>query len=42
MSEEKKTRLKEYQKNCCEAKKYQYIIIKQFFNRDMIINKIAF
>ena len=42
MSEEKKTRLNEYQKNYRGAKKPQYIIIKQFFNRDMIINKIAF
>ena len=38
MSEEKKTRLKEYQKNQREAKKSQYIIIKQFFNYDIIIN----
>ena len=36
MSEEKKTRLKEYQKNYREAKKSQYIIIKQFFNYDLI------
>ena len=28
MSEEKKTRLKEYQKNYREAKKSQYMIIK--------------
>ena len=27
MSEEKKQRLKEHQKNCCEAKKSQYMII---------------
>ena len=36
MSEEKKIRLKEYQKNYREAKKFQYIIIKQFFNYDLI------
>ena len=40
MPEEKKQRLKEYQKNYPEAKKAQYIIIiKQFFNCDIIINK---
>ena len=40
---EKKKRLKEYQKNYREAKKSQYIIIvKQFFNCDIIINKIVF
>ena len=38
MSEEKKTRLKQYQKNYYEAKMSQYIIIKQFFNCDKIIN----
>ena len=42
MSEEEKKRLKEYQKNYREAKKSQYIIIKQFFNCDTIINKIVF
>ena len=42
MSEEEKKRLKEYQKNYREAKKSQYIIIKQFFNCDIIINKIVF
>ena len=42
MPEEKKQRLKEYQKNYCDAKKSQYIIIKQFFNCDIIINKIVF
>ena len=35
MSEEEKKRLKEYQKNYREAKKSQYIIIKQFFNYDL-------
>ena len=39
MSEEKKIRLKEYHKNYREAKKSQYIIIKQSFNCDIIINK---
>ena len=38
MSEEKKIRLKEYQKNYREAKKSQHIIIKQLFNCDIIIN----
>ena len=38
MSEEKKARLKEYQKNYCEAKKSRYIIIKQFFNCGIIID----
>ena len=38
MSEEKKTRLKKYQKNYYKAKKSQYIIMKQFFNCDIIIN----
>ena len=38
MSEEKKARLKEYKKKCYEAKKSQYIIMKQFFNCDIIIN----
>ena len=42
MSKEEKKRLKEYQKNYREAKKYQYIIIKKFFNCDIIINKIVF
>ena len=43
MPEEKKQRLKEYQKNYPEAKKAQYIIIiKQFFNCDIIINKNSF
>ena len=42
MSEKKKTRLNEYQKKYYEAKKSQYIIIKQFFNCDIIINKIVF
>ena len=37
MSEEKKTRLKEYQKGYREAKWSQYIIIKQFFSCDIII-----
>ena len=41
MSEEEKKRLKEYQKNYRESKKSQYIIIKQFFNSDMIINQIV-
>ena len=38
MSEEKKQRLKEYQKICREAKKSQYTNkqIKQFFNYDLI------
>ena len=31
----KNKRLKEYQKNYREAKKSQYIIIKQFFNYDL-------
>ena len=41
MSQGKKQKLKEYQKNYREAKKSQYIviIIKQFFNCDIIINK---
>ena len=38
MSEEKRTRLKEYQKDYREAKMSQYIIIKQFFNWDITIN----
>ena len=38
MSEEKKARLKEYQKNQYEAKKSQYVIIKQLFNCDITIN----
>ena len=38
MSEEKKTRLKEHQKNYYETKKSQYITIKQFFNCDIIMN----
>ena len=47
MSEEKKQRLKEHQKNYCEVRKSQYnncdIIIKQFFSCDIIIiNKIVF
>ena len=42
MSEEKKQRLKEYQKNYCETRKSLYIIIKWFFNCDIIINKIVF
>ena len=42
ISEEKKKRLKKYQKNYREAKKPQYIIIKYFFNCDIIINKIVF
>ena len=42
MSEEEKKRLKEYQKNYREAKKSQYIIRKQIFNCDIIINKIVF
>ena len=42
MSKEEKKRLKEYQKNYREAKKSQYIIIKKFFNCDIIINKIVF
>ena len=33
-----KRRLKEYRKNYYEAKKSQYIIIKYFFNCDIIIN----
>ena len=41
MSEEEKKRLKEYQKNYYEAKKSQYVIIKQFCNCDIIINKIV-
>ena len=41
MSEEEKKRLKEYQKNYYEAKKSQYVIIKQFFNCEIIINKIV-
>ena len=41
MSEEEKKRLKEYQKNYYEAKKSQYVIIKQFSNCDIIINKIV-
>ena len=40
MSEEQKKRREEYQKSCREAKKFQYIIIKQFFNCD-IMNKIV-
>ena len=36
MSEEEKKRLKEYQKNYREVKKFQYIIIKQFFIYDLI------
>ena len=41
MSQGKKQKLKEYPKNYREAKKSQYIviIIKQFFNCDIIINK---
>ena len=42
MSEEEKKRLKEYQKNYREVKMAQYIIIKQFFNCDTIINKNSF
>ena len=43
MSEEKKQRLKEYQKNYREAKRSQYITVtKQFFNGDIIINEIVF
>ena len=42
MSEEEKKRLKEYQKDYCGAKKSQYIIIKLFFNCDIIINEIVF
>ena len=42
MPEEEKKRLKEYQKKYYEAKKSQYIIIKQFFNCDIMINKIVF
>ena len=42
MSEEKKIRLREHQKNYREAKKSQYIIIKYFFNCDIIIDKIVF
>ena len=38
MSEEEKIRLTECQKNYREAKKAQYIIIKQYFNCDIIIN----
>ena len=41
MSEEEKKRLKEYQKNYYEAKKSRYVIIKQFFNCEIIINKIV-
>ena len=41
MSEEEKKRLKEYQKNYYEAKKSQHVIVKQFFNCDIIINKIV-
>ena len=33
---------KEYQKNYREAKKCQHIIINNFFNYDIIINKIGF
>ena len=42
MSDKEEKRLKEYQKNYREAKKSQYIIIKWFFNCDIIINKIVF
>ena len=42
MHEEKKQRLKEYQKNYRDAKASQYIVIKQFFNCDIIINKVVF
>ena len=42
MSEEEKKRREEYQKNYREAKESQYIIIKQFFNCDIIMNKIVF
>ena len=42
MSEEKKTRLKEYQKNYYEAEKSQYITIKYFLNCDIIINQNNF
>ena len=42
MSEEEIKRLKKYQKNYYEVKKSQYIIIKQFFNCDIIINKKVF
>ena len=38
MSEEEKIRLTECQKNYREAKKAQYITIKQYFNYDIIIN----
>ena len=38
MSEEEKTRLKEYQKDYREARKSQYIIMKWFFNCDIIID----
>ena len=38
MTEEKKQRLKEYQKNYHEVKNFQYIKIKQFFNYGIIIN----
>ena len=37
MNEEKKQKLKEYQKNYHEIKKLQYIIIKQIFNYGIII-----
>ena len=43
MSVKKKKRLKEYQKNYRDAKKSQYIIrAKQFFNCQIIMNKIVF
>ena len=44
MSEEKKQRLKEHQKNYREVKKSLNIIINKnnFFNCDLIINKILF
>ena len=49
MSEEKKRRLKEYQKNYCEAKNSQYnneennfliVIFNSFFNYDLIVYAI--
>ena len=42
MSEEEKKRLKEYHKNYREGKKSQYIIIKQFFNWDILTDEIDF
>ena len=43
MSEEKKKRLKEYQKSYREVRKSQYNSEQNsFFNCDLIINKIIF